>query len=105
MAPMSDPLPALRVTSLIEAVSYMFLLGIAMPLKYWWDSPMAVRISGMAHGVLFLLLVWLLVRAHFERRWSIGRISLVFLASLVPIVPFLMDRRVSAWIAATPPRA
>jgi integral membrane protein len=102
---MSDPLPALRITSLVEAISYLFLLGIAMPLKYLYDSPMAVRISGMAHGVLFLLLVWLLVRAHFERRWTIGRIVLVFLASLVPVLPFLLDRRVTAWIAATPPRA
>jgi integral membrane protein len=102
---MPDPLPWLRVTSLIEAISYLFLLGVAMPLKYLCDSPMAVRVSGMAHGVLFLLLIWLLARAHFERGWPLERVLRLFLASLVPIVPFLMDRRVSAWIAATPPRA
>jgi integral membrane protein len=101
---MPDPLPMLRITSLVEAISYLFLLGIAMPLKYVWDSPMAVRISGMAHGVLFLLLIWLLLLAHFARGWPRERVVKLFLASLVPIVPFLLDRRVSAWIAATPPR-
>lgn len=98
----SDPLPWLRRTSIVEAISYLVLLGIAMPLKYVWHEPLAVRVFGMLHGVLFLLLVWLLVRAHFEKGWSRRRVLLVFLASLVPIWPFLLDRHVRTWIAATP---
>ena len=48
-----------------------------------------------------LLLVWLLARAVFEARWPVGRVLLLFVASLVPIWPFLLDRRVKAWIAAS----
>lgn len=99
---MVDPLPWLRRTSLAEAVSYLLLLGVAMPLKYAWGQPLAVTVFGMAHGVLFLLLVWLLVRAHFDRGWPLRRLLLVFVAALVPIWPFVLDRRVRGWIAATP---
>lgn len=101
---MFDPLPWLRRTSIVEAISYLVLLLIAMPLKYGWDLPMAVRVSGMVHGVLFLLLVWLLVKAHFDRGWPRQRLVLLFTASLVPLWPFFLDRQVHAWIAATPPR-
>ncbi|MBL8728230.1 MAG: DUF3817 domain-containing protein [Planctomycetes bacterium] len=99
---MDDPLPWLRRASLIEAVSYLVLLGIAMPLKYVWGEPLAVRVFGMVHGVLFLVLVWLLVKAYFDRGWPVRRLLLVFVASLVPIWPFLLDRHVRQWIAATP---
>lgn len=93
-------LRALRLVSLVEAVSYLLLLGVAMPLKYIWSEPLAVRVLGMAHGVLFLVLVWLLARAHFEARWPVRRTLLVFAAALVPLWPFFLDRRLRAWIAA-----
>lgn len=101
-AHMLGSLQALRVFALVEAVSYLLLVGIAMPLKYWWGMPMAVRIIGMAHGVLFLLVVWLALRACFERGWPARRTAVILLASLLPIVPFLLDRRVRQWIAETP---
>ena len=98
---LSDPLRWLRVVSLTEAVSYLLLLGIAMPLKWIWDRPEAVRIVGMAHGVLFLLLIWFLLRARFERNWPVPRLVLVFVASFVPFWPFLLERRLREWSAAT----
>jgi integral membrane protein len=100
---MQDPLPWLRRTSLAEGVSYLLLLGIAMPLKYWHGMPMAVTVAGMVHGVLFLVLVWLLVKAHFDRSWPVKRVLHVFTAALIPIWPFFLDRSMRAWIAATPP--
>ena len=95
-------LQALRVVTLVEAVSYLVLVGVAMPLKYWWGEPLAVRIFGMIHGVLFLLMVWLLLRARFEAKWGMDRLWLVFVASLFPIWPFFVDRRLRAWGEATP---
>jgi integral membrane protein len=98
----TDHLAWLRRTSIAEAVSYLVLLGVAMPLKYVWDQPLVVTVFGMAHGVLFLALVWLLARAHFEGGWPVQRLLLIFAASLVPIWPFLLDRRIRGWIAVTP---
>lgn len=46
---------ALRIISILEGISFLFLLGIAMPLKYVWNNPVLVPYAGMAHGVLFLV--------------------------------------------------
>jgi integral membrane protein len=53
--------------------------------------------------VLFLLLIWFLVRAHLERGWQVSRLLLVFVASLVPLWPFFLDRDIRRWIAASRP--
>ena len=44
----------LRAIGLAEAISFLMLLGIAMPLKYFADFPRAVTIAGWLHGVLFM---------------------------------------------------
>jgi integral membrane protein len=98
-------LPLLRVTSLVEAVSYLVLLGIAMPLKWGFGMPMAVRVGGMIHGVLFLALLWLLMRARIEKGWPKRRIGLVVLASIVPLWPFFLDRDMRQWIVEPAPPA
>lgn len=95
--PMSDPRKLVRATALIEAVSYLLLLGIAMPLKYAAGEPLAVHVMGMVHGLLFLLLIWFLLRAHFERGWPRQRVWLIFGASFVPFWPFFLDFRVRQW--------
>lgn len=97
---MRNPLPALRLTSLVEAVSYLVLLGIAMPIKYGLGNAVPVKVFGMLHGVLFLLLVWLLMRARFEAGWPRRRLWTVFAASLVPFWPFFLDRHLRVWVAA-----
>jgi len=96
---MNNPVALLRKVALAEAVSYLILLGIAMPLKYGWGMPRPVQVFGTIHGVLFLVFCTALVRVVFGGRWPMSRIVAVFLASLVPLVPFLMDRRMRAWVA------
>jgi integral membrane protein len=51
-----SPVPFLRRIALIEGWSFLILLGIAMPLKYLADMPLAVRLVGSLHGFLFLTL-------------------------------------------------
>lgn len=97
-----DSLRALRWAALAEAVSYL-VLGGAMVLKYGYGEAGAIRIPGMVHGVLFLLLSWLAIDARVNRGWPLTRVLVVLLASLLPIVPFFLDGKVRAWIASTPP--
>ncbi len=82
----------LRLIALIEGISYLLLLGVAMPLKYLWGMPIAVRVVGMAHGILFVLFCAALFQAFLERRWTLFRAGLVFVSSLVPFGTFVMDR-------------
>lgn len=101
---MMDPLVWLRRVTFVEAVSYVLLLS-AMVVKYGAQLPIGVllvRITGMAHGILFLLMGFLLLQAKLTRAWPLPRLVLVFVASLLPIVPFYLDRRFAGWIAASP---
>lgn len=91
---MSKPLVhTLRIVTLIEGVSFLLLLGVAMPLKYMADMPMAVKIAGWIHGLLFVALCYLLFRVTLEERWPLGRSAMVFIAALLPFGPFIIDRR------------
>ncbi|PCJ24893.1 MAG: hypothetical protein COA97_08725 [Flavobacteriales bacterium] len=52
---MKNSMSVLRLLAYIEGISFIALLGVAMPLKYYYDKPEAVKIIGMAHGILFML--------------------------------------------------
>lgn len=77
----------------LEGISYLLLLGIAMPLKYFADMPEAVKYTGWAHGVLFVLYAVLLLMCWAKYKWSFGRAAIVFLASLLPFAPFIVERK------------
>lgn len=96
---MKNPVSFVRVASLVEAVSYLVLLGVAMPLKYYAGMPMAVRIVGSLHGLLFVILCVALLGAMMKAKWSVGRAAAVFVASFIPLVPFWLDRRMREWEA------
>ncbi len=89
-----------RWTALAEAVSYLVLLGVAMPLKYVWGMPLAVKIVGSLHGGLFVAFCALLWLAMQKAAWPLSRAVMLFLASLVPLLPFWLDARVKKWAEA-----
>ena len=73
------------------------LVGVAMPLKYLAGVPLAVKVAGWVHGVLFMALVIVLLWTWAAARWRAGRAGLVLAAALVPLGPFLIDRRMRAY--------
>jgi len=81
----------LRVLGIVEGISFLVLLGIAMPLKYALGIPTAVRYVGMAHGLLFLLYAGAGVWAGYSLRWPLTRILMVLGAAVIPAGPFLID--------------
>lgn len=90
---LKNPIGRLRAIGIIEGFSYLILLGIAMPLKYFAGLPLAVKIVGSAHGVLFLLFCAALAHVVLALRWPLTRASVVFIASLVPFGTFIIDGR------------
>ncbi len=82
----------LRATSLTEGVSYLLLLGVAMPLKYVWDWPLAVKYVGWAHGVLFIGLALLVLIGMIQVKLPFKTAVIVGIASLLPAGPFFADR-------------
>lgn len=90
---MKNSLTFFRVIGFSEGISFLVLLGIAMPLKYFADFPEAVRYIGLLHGVLFILYLLAIVLVTLEHRWSFMRVFGAFVASLIPFGPFVLDAR------------
>jgi integral membrane protein len=85
----------LRLLGNIEGISYLLLLGIAMPMKYFFGFPMAVKIVGMAHGVLFIAYCLLLALQMRANKWNLLFGIYLFVATLIPFGTFVTDRKLS----------
>jgi integral membrane protein len=82
----------LRLIGMIEAVSFLVLLGIAMPLKHIGGYPLPVRIVGWIHGLLFIAYCHALLGAATERGWPWTKNAKLFVAALLPFGPFVVDK-------------
>jgi integral membrane protein len=83
----------LRILGNIEGISYLVLLGVAMPLKYSFGFPEAVKIVGMAHGLLFIAYCLLLAVCMKKFTWKLGLGIYLFIATLIPFGTFVTDRK------------
>lgn len=88
----STPRLALINTGHMEGVSFLLLLFIAMPLKYIWDMPMAVRITGSIHGILFIAFISVLWDAKSKIPLSLKTVIICFLLSVIPFGTFFLYR-------------
>jgi integral membrane protein len=86
------PLLQLRIMSLLEGVSLLVLVFVAMPLKYFAGEPAAVRLVGSIHGLLFLGFCLALFRVTLDRRWPLSKSSKAMLASIVPFGALFLER-------------
>lgn len=84
-------LKRLRLLGHIEGTSTLLLFGVAMPLKYLAGMPLAVRIVGSIHGLLFVALTVAFTIA-IDRVPIGGRLGLAgVLGAIVPFGPFVVD--------------
>ena len=74
-----------------EGISYLILLFIAMPIKYFFNDPNVVRYVGMAHGVLFVLFMLWIAIVFFQRKIKFVHALVLFLLSLVPFGTFYIE--------------
>ena len=89
----TNALNLLRKVGLLEGLSLLLLLFIAMPLKYIWQQPAAVKIIGWAHGVLFVLFMLLLLRVYDQKSWPFKKLIVGFIAAFLPFGTFFFDRQ------------
>ena len=81
----------LRIIAFMEGCSFL-LLGFTMILKYKFSIPQPNYIFGLAHGILFVLYIFLLLQVSFLHRWSIFKMFMAFIASLIPFGTFYADK-------------
>lgn len=85
----------LRLLGFLEGVSFLLLVFIGMPFKYWGDDPYLVKAIGPLHGVLFVLFVMLTLWISVARDWKFTRTTWkVLLASVLPFGTFYVDHTI-----------
>lgn len=89
----TNSIKLLRKVGLLEGISLLVLLFIAMPLKYIWQQPGAVKIVGWIHGALFILFMLLLLRVYDQKSWPFKKVIIGFLAAFLPFGTFVFDRQ------------
>lgn len=88
----NTPVGRFRLVAIVEGLSYIFLLFVAMPLKYWFDSPSFVTYTGWVHGLFFMLYILTLIAAKADQGWKFKRTFLFVLAAFIPFATFVVDR-------------
>ena len=92
---MSDSLKRFRQISMAEGLSFLVLLFIAMPLKYALGYPLAVKIVGWLHGVLFIMYFAQGLQTARQEQWSAKLMLGAVVASVLPFGPFVLDKRLA----------
>jgi integral membrane protein len=82
-----------RIVSFLEAISFLVLLFIAMPLKYMYDQPQYVSVVGMAHGILFVAYLIGAYWMYEKLDWNTKTLLIVGVCSILPFGPFYADKK------------
>lgn len=89
---LNTPLGRLRIVAFLEGCSFL-LIGLTMILKYQFNMPKPNYVVGMAHGLLFITYVVLVIQVGYLHRWSLWKMFLAFIASLIPFGTFYADKK------------
>lgn len=82
----------LRIIGLLEGISLLLLVFIAVPIKYIWHDPVLVKAMGPVHGALFLLFVFNALSVGVEQQWKFRETTYkVLLACIIPFGTFYID--------------
>lgn len=84
----------LRFLAILEAVSWVFLLGVGMPMKYMMEIPEPNKVFGMLHGILFVLYCLFVYIVSQEYNWKAKTTLWALLASVPPFGTILADKRI-----------
>ncbi len=84
----------LRLLALLEGISLLALVFIAVPMKYLAHDPAVTRLLGPVHGALFLLFVINTFSVSVAQRWKAATTGKVLLACIIPFGTFYIDHHI-----------
>lgn len=85
-----------RVMAYVVGTLLVLLVCVAVPLKYWADSPRLTTVLGIAHGYLYMALLLTIADLWRRRRFPLVAVLLVALAGTIPFLSFVAEREVTA---------
>ena len=83
----------LRKAGIAEGISFLVLICIAMPLKYFFKLPVAVKVCGWIHGILFITFLSLAWEVKTDRKKTFKWFATAFLAAIIPTGTFFFDKK------------
>jgi integral membrane protein len=89
----SKLLSRFRAVAIAEGISFLVLLGIAMPLKYLADFPLGVTVVGWAHGVLFVAYLAIAFEVKMALNKNFWWYVKAFIASILPFGTFILEKQ------------
>lgn len=89
---MSTSYNRFRKIAFYEGISFLILLLVAMPMKYFFNFPKAVTIVGSLHGILFVAFGVMAIEVMRTYNKKFGWLVKAGLASLLPFGTFYMDK-------------
>jgi integral membrane protein len=85
----------LRILAILEGISLLVLVFVAVPLKYWLGNPALVKLMGPVHGTLFLLFLFNTLSVGVEQQWKFKETTWkVILACFIPFGTFYIDSKI-----------
>ena len=82
-----------RIISFLEGTSFLLLLFIAVPIKYFQGDASYVKMLGMPHGILFMLYLVLAIILKKEMNWNYKTLGIILVASVIPFGTFYVDKK------------
>jgi integral membrane protein len=89
-----------RIVAYVVGVFLLILTLVAMPLKYFADSPTMVAIVGPIHGFLYMVYLVVAFDLSLRARWPLRYTVLILLAGTVPFLSFVAERSVTRRVRA-----
>ena len=83
-----------RMIAICEGISFLVLLFIAMPLKYFAGHPEVVLVVGWIHGLLFILYMIAGLDVRKANHWGAKKVFLAVIAAFIPFGPFILDHKI-----------
>ena len=89
---MINLLTIFRIIAFLEGVTYVFLLFIAMPIKYILHNPYYVKLLGMPHGLLFIAYIVMAIILQSDMKWTNKTLFIILVAAIIPFGTFYIDK-------------
>jgi integral membrane protein len=85
----------LRIIGMLEGISLLVLLFVAVPMKYYFNYPELSRALGPIHGAIFLLFLFNTLSVGVEQNWKFKTTTWkIIVACFIPFGTFYIDNKI-----------
>jgi len=93
---MQNKINQFKIISLTEGTSFLILLFIAMPTKYYLGEPLAVTVAGWVHGILFIAYALMTTSIAQKLNWPDKYTFKILIAGMIPFAFLLVNKKLSS---------